>query len=219
MYELTNQQKLRKELFDKLNDVPKAKAAYEFIMGKSTQSIVDASPQLSTPDGFYIVYNDGSYLPFTGSEPKENAAFIGVSYDGHTFGVGRKVGNYTLLPTRSIPKDDYCQEEYQALFDWDFVRHTEHIKELGSKIPLKEGEYIPVAPVFVVIANLANKGLNDALKYIGLDCIDMGQCYWFAQRYISEYAWFFYGSSGTSYFNPCTYEYAVQAVVLWNVNS
>lgn len=219
MYELTNQQKLRKELFDKLNDVSKAKTAYEFIMGKSTKSTVDISPKSSVPGGFYIVYNDGSYLPFTGSEPKENAAFIGVSYDGHTFGVGRKVGDYALLPTRSIPKDDYCQEEYQALFDWDFVKHTEHIKELGSKIPLKEGEYIPVAPVFVVIANLANKGLNDALKYIGLDCIDTDNSYWFAQRYTGTNAWYFGGSYGYLYSSSCTYEYTVQAVVLWNVNS
>lgn len=167
-------------------------------------------------NGIYIVYEDGSYAPFDGKNPEENAAFIGVACNGHTFGVGRKVGCYPLLPRYDIPKDEFCQKEYQALFDWDFVKHTEHLKELGSEVPLKEGEYIPTAAVFVAIANLADKGLNKALVCIGLDPIDLNDDYWFAQRYVSTHAWFFYGDNGTLDYNYCTYEHTVQAVVLWN---
>ena len=166
-------------------------------------------------NGFYIVYNDGSYAPFDGKNPKENAVFIGVVCDGHTFGVGRKVGCYPLLPRYDISRDGFCQKEYQALFDWDFVKHTEHLKKLGSEVPLKEGEYIPTAAVFIVVANLADKGLNEALEYIGLDPIDLDNYYWFAQRYSARYAWYFSGFYGSLNNITCTSTCQVQAVALW----
>ena len=70
--------------------------------------------------------------------------------------------------------------------------------------------------MFVVIANLANQGLNDALKHIGLDPIDLDGYYWFAQRCNASFAWFFNGFGGNLNYFYVTNEYAVQAVVLWN---
>lgn len=211
---LNNLQKLRKELFDQLCDVQKAKAAYEFIMGNDTMVHKPEIMPGNIPNGVYIVYDDGTYVPFSSDAPKDNAAFVGISYDGHTFGVSRKVGDYALLP-KSAPKDDFCQDEYQALFDWKFVKHTGHIMDLGSKIPLKDNEYLPTAPVFVVMANLASQGLNKALEHIGMDPLDLNKYYWFAQRSNSEFAWFFGGYGGALNLYTCTYELAVQAVVLW----
>lgn len=213
---LSNLQKLRKELFDKLNDVQKAKAAYDFVMGNDVMQTKPAPLPGYVPNGVYIVYNDGTYIPFSSDAPKDNAKFVGVAYNGHTFGVFRKVGDYKLLPSTNIPKDDLCQDEYQALIDWDFVKHTDHIFKLGCEIPLVEGEYLPTAPMFVVIANLANQGLNDALKHIGLDPIDLDGYYWFAQRCNASFAWYFYGAYGSLYGFTVTNVLTVQAVVLWN---
>ena len=213
---LSNLQKLRKELFDKLNDVQKAKAAYDFVIGNDVMQTKPAPVPGNVSNGVYIVYNDGTYVPFSSDAPKDNAKFVGVAYDGHTFGVFRKVGDYQLLPSTNIPKDDLCQDEYQALFDWDFVKHTDHIFKLGSEIPLVEGEYLPTAPMFVVMANLANQDLNDALKHIGLDPIDLYGYYWVAQRSDASSAWFFNGIGGYLGSNSVTGEFTVQAVVLWN---
>ena len=184
----------------------------------SSDMMQDAWQKTETvDDGIYYVYNDGTFVSATNVAPTDNAKFVGICHDGHTFGVGRLIGEYSLLKKDNMPEDEYCiREEYKALFDWSFVEATNHIKELGTPIPFNEGEYLPTMPMFVIMANLADKGLNEALVRIGLDPIDLSEDYWFAGRCGANGAWIFYGSSGylgNYYVND---RYRCQAVTLWN---
>lgn len=120
-------------------------------------------------NGVYLVYSDGTFLPFTGSEPKENVKSVGIAYDGHSFGVCLKdLGEWPLLKDyKKCPEEsEFYLTECEGALDWDFIGKTKHIQELGTDIPLEEGQYIPtLAPLMVMCA--WKKEINKALKYAG----------------------------------------------------
>ena len=104
--------------------------------------------------------------------------------------------------------------ECDALLDWDFVKHTRHIQELGTPIKLKEGHFLPIAPVF--LAMYGNKeNLNAALAFAGAEVIDFSLDYWFAERYNVDHAWFFYGTNRYLSYYYVNTTFQVGAVVLW----
>ena len=168
-------------------------------------------------NGVYIVYRDGGYEEFDGDNIKENASFIGIAFDGHTFGVplDHDYGKRRLLKEDNYPLDEHCLSEADALLNWDFVGETEYLKQLGLAFELKEGHYLTTAPVF--LAEYAFKEeLNKALKYLGAKEIDFRADRWFAQRSSVYIAWFFSGYYGNLYNNLVNLANQVGAVTPWN---
>lgn len=135
-------------------------------------------------NGIYIIFKTGQYVPFEKDADynKEDVKYIGIVHDGHAFAVGLKdLGEYPLV------KDvDKCPEDHplyrprlcDALMDWDCIERTKHIQEIGTDIPLEEGEYIPSLPMLVVMCYYADKGLNDALESVGGEPLKTDEYYW-----------------------------------------
>ena len=168
-------------------------------------------------DGVYIVYRDGGYEEFDGDNIKENVSFIGIAFDGHTFGVplDHDYGKQRLLKEDNYPLDEHCLSEADALLNWDFVGETEYLKQLGLAFELKEGHYLTTTPVF--LAEYAFKEeLNKALKYLGAKEINFRAYRWFAQRYDVDGAWAFNGTNGYLSDDNVNHAHQVGAVTLWN---
>ena len=72
----------------------------------SENNVSEVATEVSTPeDGIYLVYNDGSFLPFTGVETKDGIHGIGVVYDGHAFQVALKdLGEWPLFRNYETPR-------------------------------------------------------------------------------------------------------------------
>lgn len=145
-------------------------------------------------NGVYLLLNSGEIVPYTTDNCK-NVKMIAIFHDGHSFGVplDGDLGIHSLLKSNKHPMDRFCVNECQAILDWDFVKSTEHIQELGTDIPLKEGQYLPTAPVW--LAMYANKdALNEALEDCGGIKINFSEDYWCAQRDTMDGARFFDGA-------------------------
>lgn len=123
-------------------------------------------------DGIYVVYEDGYYELFTSENNKEGHGgikYIGVSYDGHAWCVSLKnLGEWPLVTdAEKCPEesDFYCTE-CEGLIDWEFMERTKHIQEIGTDIPLEDGEYLPSLPMLVVMCAM-KKIINEAIEYAG----------------------------------------------------
>ena len=168
-------------------------------------------------DGVYYILKDGTYIQSSENCDSDDVQAIGIAHDGHYFAVPLD-GNYgesRLLKNDKYPEDDYCQKEIDAIMDWDFVKHTNHLKELGLAIDLKEGHYLPVAPVWGAMYK-NREALNKALKHVCADEIDFSDCFWFAQRYYVNNAWYFYGYDGSLNYTNVSNTSRAQAVALWD---
>ena len=221
---------LKMQLIEKFGiaDTPKTiefcKEAYKFITEDEEQPNALASAAI--PNGLYIMYDDGTCKPYTGNNlesDKEGAVSIGVAVDGHTYGVTLKdKGSFPLVRnTDDCPEEHplYRERQCDALSDWDFVERTKHIQEVGTDIPLDEGEYIPSLPVMVNMCHHADKGLNNALEFIGGEPLKMDEDYWSSTESNRGYARtvsFYSGSTNPSHH---TYKYGglvVRAVTAFN---
>ena len=218
---------LKMQLIEKFGiaDTPETikfcKEAYKFITEDEEQPNVLASA--AVPNGLYIVYDDGTCKPFTGNNPesdKEGAVLIGVAVDGHTYGVTLKdKGSFSLVRnTDDCPEEHplYRERQCDALSDWDFVERTKHIQEVGTDIPLDEGEYIPSLPVLVNMCHHADKGLNKALEFIGGEPLKMDEDHWSSTEGSRSYARFVYFSNGHTYNDYKFYGLVVRAVTAFN---
>ena len=123
-------------------------------------------------DGIYVVYEDGYYELFTSENDKEGHGgikYIGVSYDGHAWCVSLKnLGEWPLVTdAEKCPEESkfYCTE-CEGLIDWEFMERTKHIQEIGTDIPLEDGEYLPSLPMLVVMCAM-KKIINEAIEYAG----------------------------------------------------
>lgn len=210
---------IQKFLFELYRDFgDNAQKALDFVRKneaecKAKPTIEVASPISETrKNGVYLLLNSGEIVPYTADNCK-NVKMIAIFHDGHSFGVplDGDLGEHPLLKSDEHPKDSFCVNECQALLDWDFVGNTKHIQEIGTNIPLKEGQYLPTAPVW--LAMYANKdALNNALKDCGGTPIDFTKEHWFAQRYYVHHAWIFGGTYGNLYGNGVCSSYSVRAV-------
>ena len=195
---------IQKFLFELYRDFgDNAQKALDFVRKNEAECkakpTIEVTPSISETrkNGVYLLLNSGEIVPYT-ADNCESVNMIAIFHDGHSFGVplDGDLGKHPLLKSDKHPKDSFCVNECRTLLDWDFVGNTKHIQELGTDIPLKEGQYLPTAPVW--LAMYANKdALNNALKDCGGIPIDFTKDYWFAQRYNVVNAWFFYGTNGT----------------------
>ncbi len=125
--------------------------------------------EVKREDGIYLVYDDGTYMPFSGNEPKDNVRGIGIVYDGHAFLVALEdLGEWPLVRDyKKCPEESpFYKTECEGLHDWDFESATEHIKEIGTDIPLPDGWYIPTLAVLEVMC-FWKDAINKALAYAG----------------------------------------------------
>jgi len=189
---------LLKEFSHVENPVSFCREAYKFLtedeqMPMSPVPIVfkdDAIPE----DGIYLVYGDNSYCKFDKSCKKEGIKYVGIIHNRHAFSVALEdLGEYQLL------KDDVeCEEESKfylprecdALNDWECEKRTKRIQDIGTDIPLKDGEYIPALPMVVAMCYWAKRGLNDALEFAGGKPLRMDSGYWSVTECSSNYAWY-----------------------------
>lgn len=140
----------------------------------------------------------GERMPADGVYPEKGG--VRIWRNGHTFLVTKDwdKGEWPLLNKagyeRSKRSKERLMSEADALLDWDFVTATKHIQDLGTNIPLKEGEYMLTAPVWLAMYEYRD-ALNKALRDIGAKEIDFDKDVWFAQRYGTYYAWLFGGAN------------------------
>lgn len=155
--------------------------------------------------GIYLVYQNGNSIPFERGLEKDLASDvngIGVVYGGHSFLVALEdlgewplVNDYEKCPEES----SFYKTECEGLQDWDFVSATNHIKEIGTDIPLPEGWYIPTLAVLEVMCFLKEK-INEAIKFAGGKPMPDGR-HWSStetSRYYARYVYFTSGLTGNN---------------------
>jgi len=186
---MTEEQKDRLSIYREFGD--NAQKAYNFVFG-TTQCSNDSH---SIKDGVYIIYKDGSYELFNGENKKDDVSKIGLVMGEKKIAIGLKdKGCYSLTNDND---DEECGKYYDnsidAISDWDGEKNTEHIKSIGTDIPLDDGEFIPSVWQIGFI-NLFLKSVNEALKYVGGEKLE-GYC-WTSTEYSPEHAWHLYLSDG-----------------------
>ena len=157
------------------------------------------------PDGVYVIYDDGLVSKFDESCEKEGIKAVGIVQYGHAFTVGLKdKGTFPLVRDyEKCPKEHpfYRERLCDALMDWECIERTKHIQEVGTDIPLEDGEYIPSLPMLVAMCHYADKGLNEALKLAGGEPFDMDEYYWSSTEYSRYFARVVGFGSGYTYYN------------------
>ena len=187
---MTEEQKDRLSIYREFGD--NAQKAYNFVFG-TTQCSNDSH---SIKDGVYIIYKDGSYELFNGENKKDDVSKIGLVMGEKKIAIGLKdKGVYSLTNDND---DEECGKYYDnsidAISDWDGEKNTEHIKSIGTDIPLDDGEFIP-SVCQIGFINLFLKSVNEALKYVGGEKLE--GYYWTSTEYSPEHAWHLYLSDGT----------------------
>ena len=174
-------------------------------------------------DGVYIIFKTGQYVPFDKDADynKEDVKYIGFVHDGHAFAVGLKdLGEYSLVKKGAKcpidhPSYRYC--ECDALLDWEFVKRTKHIQELGTDIPLAEGEYLPSLPMLVVMFHYRGE-INEALESVGGEPFDEDSGYWSVTEYSAYNAWYVvFGSGGVNGYGKSYTGNVVRPVAAFNL--
>ena len=197
----TENQKIRIDLLNGFSSVCEAKKAYEFVMG-------DEEAAVEAKDGVYLIYDNGSYAPFSGDNSKEHIKSIGIIFSGHAFAVALKdlPEQYALVrDTEECEKDSPLYKgEIDAIFDWDAEAHTKHIVEAGTDIPLKDGELIPTAAMLVAMYRMREQ-LNKALEYACGEPMKTDDYYWSSSEYSTYYSWNLGFSNGNLYANFSKY--------------
>lgn len=191
---MTEEQKDRLSIYREFGG--NAQKAYNFVFG-TTQCSNDSH---SIKDGVYIIYKDGSYELFNGENKKDDVSKIGLVMGEKKIAIGLKdKGDYSLTNDND---DEECGKYYDnsidAISDWDGEKNTEHIKSIGTDIPLDDGEFIPSVGQIGFI-NLFLKSVNEALKYVGGEKLE--GYYWTSTEGSPEYAWCLYLDDGGLYWD------------------
>ena len=215
-------------LLDKFGivDEPKTidfcREAYKFLTEDEAQAQTPAAPapvfsdKTIPDDGIYLIYSDNSYCKYNEDCKKEDAKYIGVIHEGHAFAITLKdLGRFQLLKDEAECEDDsefYLPRECDALNDWECEKRTKRIQELGTDIPLADGEFIPALPMLVAMCYWRNKGLDEALKAVGGEPFS-DSYYWSVTEYSSSSAWLVNFSNGGVYNGYKYYGNVVRPVV------
>ena len=207
--ELTFNQKMKFSLLTSTGNVEKAKEAFDFVMEykenfcRECEKKADDNPEVvdgnEKADKVMLVYADEHAEEFTGSNPKKNIAKIGVIFQGHRFAIALR----DLPKQYSLVSDsDKCEAEsplykgeIDSIFDWDVESHTKHIVEVGTDIPLNEGEFIPTAAMLAAMYRMREK-LNEALVFAGGDPFKTDDYYWSCSENSQHGSWMLYFGSG-----------------------
>lgn len=185
--------------------------AYKFLTEeepKGKAADIESVPE-RLPDGVYVIYDGDLVSRFDENCEKEGIRAVGIVQYGHAFGVALKdKGKFALVKDyEKCPKEhpSYRDRECDAMFDWECVERTKHIQEVGTDIPLEDGEYIPSLPMLVAMCHYADKGLNEALELAGGEPLDMDEEYWSSTESNRTYARIVYFSSGNAYnYSKCS---------------
>ena len=179
---MTEEQKDRLSIYREFGD--NAQKAYNFIF-KTTQCNNDLH---SIKDGVYIIYNNGKYELFNGENKKDNVSKIGLVVGDKRICIALKdKGTYSLTNNRDDgTSGKYYDNSVAAVSDWDGEKNTEHIKSIGTNIPLDDGEFIPSAGQIGFI-NLFLKSVNETLRYVGGE--ELEGYYWTSTASDSASAW------------------------------
>ena len=224
---MTEQQQLRLDLFRETKDLQKAKDVFNFVMADGAKPApVAVAPAGGIANGLYYIFTDGSYAPFDGkSKPEKEVKYCGIYHDGHSFAVAlNDLGKFALVKdVDDCPEEStlYCPAECDALHEWDCVERTKHIQEVGTDIPLADGEYIPALPMVVLMRYYAKRGLNEMLKLAGGTPFNMDEYYWSVTEYSSINAWYVgFNNGGVYYTYPSGGKYGsfvVRPVAAFNI--
>ena len=207
---------LLKEFSHVENPIGFCREAYKFL----TEDEVKAIPVCpSSKDGIYLIYEDGLCCRYEEASKKTDVVNIGIVQDGHSFAIALKdLGKFPLLENV-----DKCPEEHplykprlcDAMLDWDCVSNTEHLKECGMNIPLKEDEYVPsLAMVLSMCHNV--EILNKILEEVGGEPFDLEEEYWSSTEYYRSIARLVYFYNGITGINSKYNGYVVRAVTAFN---
>ena len=152
-------------------------------------------------NGVYILYLDGRVRMWMQGLDVSDAVGVVVSHNGHTF----RLGASDITDTALIPDEDKCEKDHprymtevQALNDWDYVAGTSRIMELGSKIELDEGYYIPTLEQLHAVG-LYIDDINAALAAVGHEPLNKNSWYWSSSEYSATNAWTLNLYNGTLY--------------------
>lgn len=173
------------------------------------------------PNGIYLIFSDGHYIPFTKDLQKKDAKdveSIGVMYDGHTFRIMLKdLGSHPLV--RDI---DNCPEESpnykrecDGLHDWDFITATKYIMAEGSDIPLPENWYIPTLAPLDLMAHWKDD-INAALELSGGEAMP-DDYHWSSTEYHRTYGRYVHFSNGLTDSLGKYSSYVVRPVAAWDI--
>lgn len=189
---MTEEQKDRLSIYREFGG--NAQKAYNFVFG-TTQCSNDSH---SIKDGVYIIYKDGSYELFNGENKKDDVSKIGLVMGEKKIAIGLKdKGGYSLTNDND---DEECGKYYDnsidAISDWDGEKNTEHIKSIGTDIPLDDGEFIPSAGQ-ISFVNLFLKSVDEALEYVGGEKLE--GYYWTSTEFSADGAWTLHFGDGYLY--------------------
>ena len=211
MEQLNYLQQLRYDLIKGFGmSVENAKKAFEFIIGENAQLIPETKVKIVDGHGVFLLYEDGHIEPFNGENSKDGAISV--------------VAKYGDLSVRLHPCDltdvsmETSEEDESLYLDWydkaaeDFKgpATTKRLIELGLKIDLPEGTYIPSAGELYLMYALKRK-LDAALTYIGQEPF-ADEWYWSCSVRSAAYAWNVHFGNGPLYNANKTNESRVRPV-------
>lgn len=174
--------------------VENAKKAFDFIIGENAQPLPETKVKIVDGHGVFLLYEDGHIEPFNGENSKDGAIAV--------------VAKYGDLSVRLHPCDltdvsmETSEEDESLYLDWydkaaeDFKgpATTKRLIELGLKIDLPEGTYIPSAGELYLMYALKRK-LDAALTYIGQEPF-ADEWYWSCSVRSATCAWRVYVDDG-----------------------
>lgn len=211
MEQLNYLQQLRYDLIKGFGmSVENAKKAFEFIIGENAQLIPETKVKIVDGHGVFLLYEDGHIEPFNGENSKDGAISV--------------VAKYGDLSVRLHPCDltdvsmETSEEDESLYLDWydkaaeDFKgpATTKRLIELGLKIDLPEGTYIPSAGELYLMYALKRK-LDAALTYIGQEPF-ADEWYWSCSVRSATHAWLVYFDYGGLGYSDKTNEGRVRPV-------
>lgn len=225
---MNENQKLKMQLLQEFscveNPISFCREAYKFLTEDKEAAAPVTPTDKQVSDGIYLVYETGHYTPFTSGMGKSLASgvkYIGIVHTGHAFCVAlRDLGQFPLIKEDVECEDEsdfYVPRECDALNDWECIERTKRIQELGTDIKLNDSEYIPALPMVVAMCYWADKGLNEALEFVGGQPFDMDSYYWSVTEFYSNNAWIV--NFGSGYVNTFSQYYSdvVRPVAAFNL--
>lgn len=232
---MTQNQELKMTLLDKFGviDDPKTvsfcREAYKFLTEDESKEAPQAPVSFlqkyckNERDGIYLVYEDGAYTKYALNLVNKGVKYIGIIHYGHPFCVALKdAGRFSLIKKGVECEEEsefYVESETEVLHDWECVERTKRIQELGTDIPLNEGEYIPALPMVVAMRYWKNRGLDEALIAVGGEPLQNDSYYWSVTEYSANYAWNVHFGSGVvnGYSSKYDTYYVVRPVAAFNL--
>lgn len=197
----------------------KAEDAINFVLGAPSNTFnttVDTNGYLA--DGVYFCLKNGTVIPFDNQTHVENVDHIGIVVGNNRFGVTLKdKGEFKLYTDyHQCPEEaDYyanSSAEINCHEESDFVAATERVKRIGTDIPLKNGEYLPLVRNFDCMGMFKSQ-LQKALIAAGGEPLTSDDWYLTASENSQSYAWLVFFSNGnTNFYYKCN-SHRVRAVV------